>query len=661
MKKQILIILMLLFSITITAQTFKHNTKVKLETVDQLLALPGTTKVLLIDTNNEIKYTTIDDLLASGAVNIYSSDGSISSQRIVTLNDGGSIYFSNPAEDKFFYNEWVDSEFYIQGETDYFQMNIGTGGFSYSLGSGFNITGDTANSLGISMSTNGTSGSLDFDALTSQRTYSFPDATGTLALTSDIPSAVTASNGLTESSGDIKLGGTISETTFVNSDTQQIRIGAEISDGEGGFFWGRGLEVNSTSANFTNGNNTGLYLNGSNTVLEYSQRGIEIDLSTIRLDAGITGVGGPRHIDHVADQHRFRHNNGSPERWAIFDFQGSGLPASDIIYQFPQSAGRLALDNDITVRSASNGLTEDGVNIELGGALEQETIITNSGNNFYLGTTSTDPEAGTLLDFGLKVEGTSGAAELRSNSGAKVDLGTNSAFMTNNDGSFINLVPNTNSSPGVFVSGSELTLTAQDRLYRFRGASNGRIDLDLTNLNTANVRNVKVQDKDHTLAATEDIGTGWAVYGDSQYTSGAPLSISAGTTSTIDIDGLGTTIETHLPEGVTSFYDTVNSKITPENIGDGYTFTLGFKAESSSASGNGTFSIDIGGAVGEIFKRDFGFVKGQNVEHDFYFTSQGYTLGTFVANGGIIKITSNTGTMQVHDISLQVHRTHKAD
>lgn len=154
---------------------------------------------------------------------------------------------------------------------------------------------------------------------------------------------------------------------------------------------------------------------------------------------------------------------------------------------------------------------------------------------------------------------------------------------------------------------------------------------------------------------------GWAVYGDSQYTDVSPLSIGVGVTTTVDIDGLGNTITTYLPSDTTDFYDTATSKITPTNIGDGYTFTLSFKGSSSSNNGSATIGVDIGGAVGEIFRRSFRFPRGIGETHEFYMTSQGYSLDTFVANGGIIKITSDVGTSEIWDVALQVHRTYRAE
>jgi len=163
------------------------------------------------------------------------------------------------------------------------------------------------------------------------------------------------------------------------------------------------------------------------------------------------------------------------------------------------------------------------------------------------------------------------------------------------------------------------------------------------------------------LGSSKAVGLGWAQYNDGQYIEASPLSVTVAAGATVvDIDG-ASSIKTYLPEGIADLYDVASSKITPENVGDGYTFTFQFKGKSTSNNGAASFAVNIGGSIGQIFKRDFRFPRGTGVEHDFYFTSQGYSLNTFVTNGGVLELTSKTGTNTFYDISLQIHRTYKAD
>lgn len=152
---------------------------------------------------------------------------------------------------------------------------------------------------------------------------------------------------------------------------------------------------------------------------------------------------------------------------------------------------------------------------------------------------------------------------------------------------------------------------------------------------------------------------GWAQYGDSQYIEASPLVITLGTTSTINLDGLANTLKMHLPDDVTDFYDTTTSKITPAKVGDGYTFSLSFKGKNTSNNGDATIFTDIGGSFTRLFPKTFRFNRGANVVHEYYFTFNMYTLDTFIANGGLLKIEAGTGNTSIYDIVLQIHRISK--
>lgn len=154
-------------------------------------------------------------------------------------------------------------------------------------------------------------------------------------------------------------------------------------------------------------------------------------------------------------------------------------------------------------------------------------------------------------------------------------------------------------------------------------------------------------------------GTGWQYITDGTYTEASPLVIPQGNTQDISLDG-ATNITSQLPAGVTTFYDLTNGIITPENVGDGYTFSIGFNAKSSSNNGDIKIGIDIGGAIGKIFPGVIRLPRGIGIAHELYITMQGYSLNTFVANGGQIIIESGTGQTEIYDLVLQIHRTHKA-
>lgn len=153
---------------------------------------------------------------------------------------------------------------------------------------------------------------------------------------------------------------------------------------------------------------------------------------------------------------------------------------------------------------------------------------------------------------------------------------------------------------------------------------------------------------------------GWASYGSSVHLTGNPLVISEGTTGTITLDGLANTIKTHLPTGISDFFDTTTNKILPVKSGDGFAYSLGFKARNNNVNGKGSLYIDIGNG-NRVFERNLGVPRGANTETPFYFSTIGYELDTFLANGGVLKISAETGTIELYDISLQIHKISHAN
>lgn len=148
--------------------------------------------------------------------------------------------------------------------------------------------------------------------------------------------------------------------------------------------------------------------------------------------------------------------------------------------------------------------------------------------------------------------------------------------------------------------------------------------------------------------------SGWAQYSDTQYTVGSPLTIADGATVTMP-NNAGSVLNSYLPEGVVSLYDSTSKKITPRAVGDYYVITTRFKAKNSAAaSAYIEFGIDIGGAFGQQFKEAKLFIKGANTEQDFSIVSPCYDLDTFIANGGTPKLKSVGGTTSIYSVSYQI-------
>lgn len=150
--------------------------------------------------------------------------------------------------------------------------------------------------------------------------------------------------------------------------------------------------------------------------------------------------------------------------------------------------------------------------------------------------------------------------------------------------------------------------------------------------------------------------SGWASYNDTQYTSGAPFSLTANT-DTILPNNAGTVVDSQKPSDITSFYD--GSVITGRN-GDNLDVQIYFKAVPSAANQWLEVWVDIGGSVGELYRETFAFPKGSGVERGImYSLASSYTLGTWEANGGTVYIRSDAQA-DIYDIVFNFDRSHKA-
>lgn len=154
----------------------------------------------------------------------------------------------------------------------------------------------------------------------------------------------------------------------------------------------------------------------------------------------------------------------------------------------------------------------------------------------------------------------------------------------------------------------------------------------------------------------QTIDTGWAQYSDTQYTVGAPFSVDANV-DTLLPNNAGNVIDSQKPSDVTTFYD--GSKVLGRN-GDGILITVNaIFTPTSAGTSDAEIWFDIGGSIGQIYKRILTFPKGSGVERFINFSVSGYTLGTWEANGATAYVRAN-GTMTIHAIDYIITRTHKA-
>ena len=153
----------------------------------------------------------------------------------------------------------------------------------------------------------------------------------------------------------------------------------------------------------------------------------------------------------------------------------------------------------------------------------------------------------------------------------------------------------------------------------------------------------------------QDSSSGWGNYADTQYTVGSPFAIAADT-DTVLPNNAGSKIESQLPIDIATYYD--GSVITGKN-GDGFSITLELIAVPGSTTNTYIdIWIDIGGSVGELYRRTLTFAKGAGT-YNMNKSFTGYSLDTFEANGSTVYVRSNT-TVDIHGIRYVITRTHKA-
>lgn len=146
--------------------------------------------------------------------------------------------------------------------------------------------------------------------------------------------------------------------------------------------------------------------------------------------------------------------------------------------------------------------------------------------------------------------------------------------------------------------------------------------------------------------------TGWGAY----VHTGASQTFVSGVKQTLT-NNAGTVIESQKPDDVSSFYS--GGLITGrdgDSIGIGIELTF---TPSDGVASNLFMAIDIGGAVGEIYPKEFPIFRGSGVAHSISYNIQAYTLDTWQANGGAVKVEVD-GPGSVTGVRYVIHRLHKA-
>jgi len=153
--------------------------------------------------------------------------------------------------------------------------------------------------------------------------------------------------------------------------------------------------------------------------------------------------------------------------------------------------------------------------------------------------------------------------------------------------------------------------------------------------------------------------SGWAHYIDTAYATAADsFYVAQGSTLTLPVkaDMTAALVTNYLPNGVDSLFSQHDSTILGITTGASYTVRVTFKAKNSNNTGYATIALDIGtgGTPNITTAESLVFPKGAGVETQESKTILLYSLDTFVANGCKIKVTADTGNLEIYDIRLLI-------
>ena len=157
----------------------------------------------------------------------------------------------------------------------------------------------------------------------------------------------------------------------------------------------------------------------------------------------------------------------------------------------------------------------------------------------------------------------------------------------------------------------------------------------------------------------------YAIHGFGAYADGlvtVPTQVITTAEQKLSIDGDGATSESgFLPReirGTSELWDAVADKITPIAVGDTYSFRISFAITAKSGSPNSlTIKLDMGVYVTPtIVITEIEIQLSKTPPYSITQTFGGFSLATFVANGGQLFLTTDTGTVTIGDRRLFINR-----
>ena len=148
-------------------------------------------------------------------------------------------------------------------------------------------------------------------------------------------------------------------------------------------------------------------------------------------------------------------------------------------------------------------------------------------------------------------------------------------------------------------------------------------------------------------------GTAWGFYSDD------PASVDQvfleGITARL-LNDAAVSITTQLPTSNHNFYD--GTTILPEVLGDSYLIEIRINAENDDKDGSFSLQLNIDSGAIIIPLGTQTFPKGANVAHDFSKTTSVFVGSTFLAEGGVVELTSVKKKTTVHECAFLINRIH---
>lgn len=147
---------------------------------------------------------------------------------------------------------------------------------------------------------------------------------------------------------------------------------------------------------------------------------------------------------------------------------------------------------------------------------------------------------------------------------------------------------------------------------------------------------------------------GWASYKDSQYTSSAKFSIGVSTTVVIPNDAV-TKIETSLPQGFSSLYNSITQKIGLTNANSLYGIRIRFKLTNSGGATD-FINITLDKSTTDTPYSEDKLIRADAAPQVMEISTFIYGDSTIATNGLTVRLKSGTQTVQIYDVEFIISK-----